>query len=152
MSDDFAIVSIVKGMTFVLIELESLDALESVTLAGKTLTIDGLDQAWDDTFVGSYFFVRIGRGDSELESIRTRMIEGPLEDPATGSAASDLAAYLTLQDGIPGQTSKYKIIQGVEMGRRSEILVDVQLGDDGSVAKVYLSGGAVAVMEGRVTV
>src|ERR1051325_6530797 len=56
--DDFAVVSIVKGMTFVLVELESLDALELVSLAGQSLMVPGLDAGWDKTFIGAYFFVR----------------------------------------------------------------------------------------------
>lgn len=42
--DDFAIVSIVKGMTFVLVELETLEALEAVTVAGEGIVISGLDE------------------------------------------------------------------------------------------------------------
>lgn len=53
-------------------------------------------------------------------TIRTRTILGSLEDPATGSVASGLAAYLSLMEGKPGQY-KYNIVSGVEMGRRSEI-------------------------------
>jgi PhzF family phenazine biosynthesis protein len=151
-SQDFAIVSIVKGMTFVLIELESLEALGTIALAGKSLVVDGLDEGWDATFVGTYFFVRTGKSEGGVNSIRTRMIEGPLEDPATGSAASDLAAYLSLQDGRPGETLSYQITQGVEMGRRSEISVDVEMAQDRSISRVFLGGGAVEVMEGKLTV
>lgn len=139
-------------MTFALVELESLQALELITLAGTTLAVEGLDHDWADTFVGTYFFVRTGETKEGAKTIRTRMIEGPLEDPATGSAASDLAAFLSLQEGGPGETLKYEITQGVEMGRRSEIIVDVEMAEDMSISKVYLGGGAVQVMEGRLTI
>ncbi|KAF2027920.1 Diaminopimelate epimerase-like protein [Setomelanomma holmii] len=146
--DSFPIVSIVQGMTFVLVELDSLEALEQVDLAGQTLEISGLDEGWDQTFVGTYFFVRLGKSASGVIEIRTRMIEGPLEDPATGSAASDLAAYLSLKEGKPKETSRYEIVQGVEMGRRSEIFIDVEMDTGGDISKVFLEGGAVPVMEG----
>ncbi|KAF2450357.1 phenazine biosynthesis protein-like protein PhzF family [Karstenula rhodostoma CBS 690.94] len=141
------IVSIVKGMTFVLIELESLDALQKVQLT-TTVTVDGLDQGWNETFVGTYFYVQTSNSGG-VRQLRTRMIEGSLEDPATGSAASDLAAYLSLLDGKPGQTLEFAITQGVEMGRRSEIAVSVLMGTEKGIETITLGGGAIPVMEGR---
>jgi PhzF family phenazine biosynthesis protein len=85
-------------------------------------------------------------------TLRARMIEGTLEDPATGSAASDLAAYLSLKTRKKEKTLRYEIVQGVEMGRRSEIFIDVEMARDNTISKVYLEGGAVQVMEGRLTV
>ncbi|EUC37976.1 hypothetical protein COCCADRAFT_84244 [Bipolaris zeicola 26-R-13] len=150
--NDFPIVSIVKGMTFVLVELESVEALAVVSLAGQSLAINGLDEGWDETFVGMYFFVRVANKDQGVTALRTRMIEGPLEDPATGSAASDLAAYLSLTEGGANKTFQYEIVQGVEMGRRSEILIDVDMNENGSISEVRLEGGAVQVMKGQVVV
>ncbi|KAF3033020.1 hypothetical protein E8E12_000986 [Didymella heteroderae] len=150
--EDFAIVSIVKGMTFVLVELESVEALAKVSLAGKSVQIDGLDQGWNETFIGTYFYVRTGKSASGATQVRTRMIEGPLEDPATGSAASDLVAYLSLNEGKAGETLQYELVQGVEMGRRSEISIDVVMAKDGGIETVYLEGGAVQVMEGKLSV
>ncbi|KAH8634920.1 hypothetical protein IG631_10320 [Alternaria alternata] len=139
-------------MTFVLVELESEEALGMVSLAGQSLKIRGLDQGWDQTFIGTYFFVRTGKSNEGVTRVRTRMIEGPLEDPATGSAASDLAAYLSLTAGRESKTLKYEIIQGVEMGRRSEIFIEVEMTEDGAVSQLFLEGGAVQVMEGRLTI
>lgn len=150
--EDYPIVSIVKGMTFVLVELESEEALGLVSLAGRSLVVDGLDEGWDKTFAGTYFFVRTGKSAEGATRLRTRMIEGPLEDPATGSAASDLAAYLSITEGAPNKTLRYEMTQGVEMGRRSDIFVEVELKGDQSVSKLYLEGGAVEVMEGRLTI
>lgn len=149
--EDYPIVSIVKGMTFVLVELESVETLAKVSLAGQSVEIDGLDQGWNETFIGTYFYVRTGKSENGATQIRTRMIEGPLEDPATGSAASDLVAYLSLSEGKAGETLKYELVQGVEMGRRSEIFIDVVMAKDGGIETVYLEGGAVQVMEGRLT-
>jgi len=68
----------VKGMTFVLVELESLEALERVGLSGFSLSSEdvGLDEGWSRTFVGMYFFVRCGNGPDGESQLRTRMIEG----------------------------------------------------------------------------
>lgn len=144
--------SIVKGMTFILIELESVEALGLVSLPGRSIILDELDEDWNDTFVGMYFFTRMGKSAEGVTKLRTRMIEGLLEDPATGSAASDLVSYLSLIEGHAHETLKFHITQGVEMGRRSEIFVDVVLAADKSISKVHLEGGAVAVMEGRLRV
>lgn len=138
-------------MTFALIELESIEALGLVSLASASLVVDGLDEGWNKTFIGTYFFVRTGKKDKGATTLRTRMIEGPLEDPATGSAASDLAAYLSLDGGCAGETLKYEIVQGVEMGRRSEISIEVHMDAAGSISEFHLEGGAVQVMEGRLT-
>jgi PhzF family phenazine biosynthesis protein len=138
-------------MTFVLVELDNLEALNLVALAGSSIKISGLDEGWDKTFIGTYFFVRTGKTSEGATVVRTRMIEGPLEDPATGSAASALAAYLSLDEDRSG-VRRYEIVQGVEMGRRSEIAIEVEKDGSGSISKVFLEGGAVRVMEGRLTI
>lgn len=75
------------------------------------------------------------------------------EDPATGSAASTLGAYLALQSGQPGKTYKFNIEQGLEMERDSEIGVEVSLDQTGkAVNKVRLSGTAVQVAGGTIVV
>jgi predicted PhzF superfamily epimerase YddE/YHI9 len=117
-------------MTFVLVELDDLEALRLVSLAGGSLTIGDLDSGWSETFMGAYFFVRTGNSHAGAATVQARMIEGPLEDPATGSAASALTAYLSLKEGIPGGSLGYELIQGVEMGRRSEIHIGKSMSKD----------------------
>ena len=111
-----------------------------------------MDQGWNETFIGLYFYVRSGQTESGATQVRTRFIDGPLEDPATGSAASDLVGYISLNEGKAGEILKYELVQGVEMGRKSEIFIDVVMAKDGGIETVYLQGGAVQVMEGRLTV
>jgi len=66
---------------------------------------------------------------------------GLLEDPATGSAAGPLAAYL-LQQGVLEEQAVLKIEQGTRMGRRSLLTV-------GFTPDAELSGPGVMVMEGK---
>jgi predicted PhzF superfamily epimerase YddE/YHI9 len=40
----------------------------------------------------------------------------------------------------------------VETGRRSEILIQVEMGNDNSISKIFLEGGAVRVMDGRLEI
>jgi trans-2,3-dihydro-3-hydroxyanthranilate isomerase len=67
-----------------------------------------------------------------------------LEDPATGSAAGPLGAYM-VRHGLmePGRLT---ISQGVELGRPSTLLVDVTRGEEG--LRVFVGGGVVKVAEG----
>lgn len=81
--------------------------------------------------------------------IRTRMfspLSGTVEDPATGSAATPLAALL-LSLGKE-QERRYDLVQGIEMGRPSRLLCSAHRAADGIRAKV--GGGCVPVLEGTV--
>ncbi|RHZ60592.1 PhzF family phenazine biosynthesis protein [Aspergillus thermomutatus] len=149
---DFPVFSIVNGMNQVHVELPSLEALAAVTTATGGEVISAgcgyLDEGWDAGFCVMYFYVRnVKDPQTGANTIRTRAILGNLEDPATGSAASGLAAYLSLMEGKPGQY-KYNIVQGVEIGRRSEIGVEVVVNQDKKIDTVELQGGAVKVSEG----
>jgi PhzF family phenazine biosynthesis protein len=62
---------------------------------------------------------------------------GVVEDPATGASAAAFGAYLR-QLGMIGRTASFMIIQGVDMGRPSEINVSVIKGEPG----VRVSGTA----------
>jgi PhzF family phenazine biosynthesis protein len=150
----FPIFSIVNGMSQVHVELPSLEALAAVTTAsgGEVISAGSgyLDEGWNAGLCVVYFYVRnVKDPQTGPNTIRTRAILGNLEDPATGSAASGLAAYLSLMDGKPGQY-KYNIVQGVEMGRRSEIGVEVVVNQDKKIDTVELQGGAVKVSEGSI--
>jgi trans-2,3-dihydro-3-hydroxyanthranilate isomerase len=71
------------------------------------------------------------------------------EDPATGSAAGSLGAYLVQHGKLtPGQT--FYIQQGVEMGRPSHIEVEVSQTGKKLVSRV--SGAAVKVFEGTIRI
>lgn len=150
------VVSPVRGMSFVCVELEGLEVLGLVGCGGLR-AVARLDAGWDVGFVGMLFYVRTGGGEGEDEEeggrkvvrVRTRMIEGLLEDPATGSAACALGALLSLRAGE--RRVFYEVIQGVEMGRRSDIGMAVTLNEalDG-VETLELSGSSVKVMEGKV--
>jgi trans-2,3-dihydro-3-hydroxyanthranilate isomerase len=71
------------------------------------------------------------------------------EDPATGSAAGSLGAYLVQNKKLsPGQT--FYIQQGVEMGRPSHIEVEVSQSGKKLVPRV--GGAAVKVFEGTIRI
>jgi trans-2,3-dihydro-3-hydroxyanthranilate isomerase len=86
----------------------------------------------------------------EGEGLRTRMfspLSGTIEDAATGSAATPLAALLL---SLGAETEKrYDIVQGVEMGRPSRLLATARRTADGIRASV--GGHCVPVMKGEVS-
>jgi PhzF family phenazine biosynthesis protein len=143
------IVSPVLGMNFVCVELEDLETLALVECTGKRPSAK-LDREWNVGFVGALFYVKTGEDDGgKRVKLRTRMIEGAMEDPATGSASCALSAFLSLK-GREKQIA-YELTQGVEMGRQSDIGISVTLNDglDG-VERLVMSGSSVKVMEGKV--
>lgn len=159
--DMFPIISIVHGMTFVLIELESLEALAAARLANQTANVMAnsgiLDAGWEyDSALCMYLYVRRAETSSDSnETIRTRMLIRGLEDPATGSAASALTGYLAMkEESTEGHSRHWKIVQGVEMGRRSEIGVNVEIeaSKNTGAMRITLSGTAVVVSEGTIRV
>ncbi|KAL8793626.1 MAG: hypothetical protein Q9195_003778 [Heterodermia aff. obscurata] len=151
----FPVVSVVKGMTFILIgfpqgggQLEKLQVGRQLTYA-ETLS---LDKEWLPSFIAPYFYEILSEQEGKTLRIRARMIEPTIgEDPATGSAACTLAAYIALQRGEAGMTYRFNIEQGVEMARDSNIGVEISLDEHGrAVKEIHLSGSAVQVTEGTI--
>lgn len=69
-------------MNFAMIELKSLEELAAVTLPGMELNFS-LDADWNVGPCFSKFFVRMPDQGDGVRRLRTRMIEGSFEDPAT---------------------------------------------------------------------
>ncbi len=90
----------------------------------------------------AYCFVVSGSGKAHTRG----MLPWELyEDPATGSAAGSLGAYLVKHAKLsPGQT--LTIAQGVEMGRPSHI--EVEISTKGKKLVPRVSGAAVRIFEG----
>ncbi|KAM0265631.1 hypothetical protein ACHAQJ_000065 [Trichoderma viride] len=150
--------SLVKGMTFCLVELPSLELLAEVGTDGSVFKAeDFLDDGWQNGFIGRFYYVRTGTAAADngipVVQLRTRMVSHGFEDPATGSASSCLAAFLSTQGGDKQTTPtrRYNFTQGVEMGKESSIVVGVNL-KDGALDTVTLAGSAVQVMRGHVTI
>ena len=151
------LVSIVKGMSYVLAQLPSVDPLlQSLVAQDQRIDHDAIhfDDGWTPSFTGIYYYVIESREVSKAHTsnyrIRTRMLEPSVfEDAATGSAASALASYLALKEGKPGGAFDFEIEQGVEMGRASQIHVHLLLDAQGTAVKsITIGGRAVLVTEG----
>ena len=78
-------------------------------------------------------------------------LDGVPEDPATGSANTALAALLASLDPKPDGELRYRIAQGVEMGRPSVLEARVEK-RGGAVTAARIGGTSVLVGEGWIEV
>ena len=172
----YPLVSPVKGLCFALVDLDSIDALGRGVVQTREMTEihdRGLDKDWQPAFMGAYYFVvhdaKTSADGIHTLNIRTRMFCHDVpEDPATGAAACTLAGYLSIRRRQPmdqdapwmshalvetaSQTKyRYEILQGVEMGRKSSIVVEVIMksAQGTEIDQIKLQGQAIKVMEGK---
>ena len=85
-------------------------------------------------------------------AFRARMFApggGTYEDPATGSASAILASQLLATGELSEGTTAIALRQGVEMGRPSEIGLEVDVAD-GALTAVRVTGSAVRVSDGQI--
>jgi trans-2,3-dihydro-3-hydroxyanthranilate isomerase len=133
------------GLPFVTAELASLDELARAKPDSAAFAAGVERHRPANGFFSLHLYVR---DPADPSQVRTRMF-APLsnipEDPATGSAAAALAALLAGFDG-PDQDQRYDIVQGVEMGRRSDIVATVSAG------RVRVGGPCVPMQRGVLTV
>lgn len=73
------------------------------------------------------------------------------EDPATGSATAILAAQLHAAGRVPPGTTRVTLRQGVEMGRRSDLVLTIDAEAAGPTA-IRIRGAAVEIGAGRIRV
>lgn len=84
-------------------------------------------------------------------AFHTRMFAGHVgipEDPATGSAAAAFAGAIMRFDSPMAGTNEYWLEQGLEMGRPSNIRLELDV-ENGVLAAARIGGYAVKVAEGR---
>jgi trans-2,3-dihydro-3-hydroxyanthranilate isomerase len=96
-----------------------------------------------------HLYARRGGDATQLAARMFAPLGGILEDPATGSANAALAALLTSL--APGENAdlSYEILQGVEMGRPSQIIASARKTAEGPVLAT-VEGSCVNVLRGSV--
>jgi trans-2,3-dihydro-3-hydroxyanthranilate isomerase len=113
--------------------------------------------AWQDTIAGywaPHVFPFTYETESQGTQVHARMFApamGIQEDPATGAAATAIAGYLNARDRGADGTMRWRIEQGLEMGRPSLIEVEADR-KDGALTAVRVGGPAVLVSEGTIEV
>jgi trans-2,3-dihydro-3-hydroxyanthranilate isomerase len=74
---------------------------------------------------------------------------GMAEDPATGSAAAAFAGVLMQFEPLGDGEHSFVIEQGYEMGRPSEIALQIVI-QSGALASAEIGGGAIVVARGEI--
>jgi len=137
------------GLPFLFAALRDRAALERAR--GRGEGVDALVEAGlnPDVFV----YVRDGAASDGFD-VRARMfapLDGVPEDPATGSANCALAGLLASHDPRTDGEIRYRIAQGVEMGRPSVLEARVAK-TGGRVGEIRIGGDSVMVSEGTIEV
>ncbi|OWV87057.1 PhzF family phenazine biosynthesis protein [Rhizobium sp. R635] len=138
------------GLNFAVAELNGLEALSAArpNLAGFQAAAGRQTTSGHDFSLFVY-----ARTAEDPWKIRARMfapLDNVPEDPATGSASAALGAYLVSLAPEADMNVRITVEQGVEMGRRSIIALDV-VKSGGIVTDVVISGSCVFVMRGEIT-
>lgn len=132
------------GVPFLMVPVRNLEALSRARLSLADW------ERWIAPSEGPHLYVIALDADAP-SSFRARMFAPALgvpEDPATGAAASALAGYLAAREPSPNRTRRWRITQGVEMGRPS--LIELEADErHGVVSAVRVGGGCVLLGEGR---
>jgi len=100
--------------------------------------------------IPSNLYVYCNGGEAADADFHARMFapnSGIWEDPATGSAIAAFSGWIASHAMAETEHRAFKIEQGYEMGRPSQIFLDVEK-RDGDVANAGISGSAVIISEG----
>ena len=137
------------GTPFVIAEVASVDALSraSPDIGAFRAAAERFPEV--ATRFSLHLYARRGGDATRLAARMFAPLGGVLEDPATGSANAALAALLTSL--APGENAdlSYEILQGVEMGRPSQIIASARKTAEGPVLAT-VEGNCVNVMRGAV--
>jgi trans-2,3-dihydro-3-hydroxyanthranilate isomerase len=139
------------GLPFVIAELADLDALGRAQ--PDSAALERLVPP-DGSTPDIHLYVRTPADDPQGLDIRARMfapLDGVPEDPATGSANGALAGLLASLGGPADAELRWRIGQGVEIGRPSLLEARARR-SDGEVAGVWIGGESVLVSEGTIEV
>lgn len=136
------------GPSFLYVPLASREALARARV---------MEPHWSNLFDGlgtrmAYMYVR--GGDASDTSYRARAyapLDGIPEDPATGSATAILAAQLLAAERLADGTHRWKLEQGYEMGRPSDLWLEADVAGAKLVA-VRVAGQAVQISSGMLDI
>lgn len=137
------------GLEFAVAELESLDALAAAVPNPALFREAAGNRSEDNHDFSLFLYVRSKEDPWHFRARMFAPLDNVAEDPATGSASAALSAYLVSRAPGDDGVQRVTIEQGVEMGRRSIIEIDVTKAG-GTVTDVRISGSCVLVMRGEI--
>ena len=134
------------GLPFVMLEVKGLSALERARA-----NIGGLEALLAEDVRPSVYLYTWAADRSEIRARMFAPLSGVSEDPATGSAGCALAGMLAHHDAQSSGAFKWRIRQGVEMGRPSTLIASAEK-HAGIVRGTWVGGACVLVSEGLIHV
>jgi trans-2,3-dihydro-3-hydroxyanthranilate isomerase len=132
------------GPSFLYVPLKTREALARARV---------IEPQWSEVFATpgtrmAYIYTR--GGDAAETAYRARAYaphEGIPEDPATGSATAILAAQLLAAEKLKDGTHRFRLEQGYEMGRPSDLWLEADVAG-AKLTAVRVAGQAVQIMSG----
>ncbi len=145
---DLPIQAVSTGVPFLYVPIRSLEAIGRCRI--NQVALAGLFEGGEQVMV--YMFVT--ETTTPNAQLHARMFAPHVadipEDPATGAGAGPMGAYAARYQVLPRQPHmRFIIEQGIEMGRPSQIHVDVRTEGE-AITGVRIGGRAVIVGEGEI--
>jgi len=139
------------GLPYLVIPFSRVDLLEDLT-SDRALALARFAETYG---ADSAALVAPGRSGAIPDAdVHVRVLSDPRtgtsEDAATGSAAGPICVFLGYLAGRREAAHRVVIEQGVEMGRPSRLVAEVDFGKDGEPTAARVSGRVVPVAEGWV--
>jgi len=137
-----------SGVPYLVVPLRDTD-----TLARAELDLQRWREILRDSWADQIYLVAPLDGPTGTR-YRARMFApamGIMEDSATGSAATAFPGWLVPRLGLKDGVLTANIEQGIEMGRPSTLMIEVEL-KAGAITAVRVGGTAVAIAEGQIRV
>ncbi|WP_438751896.1 PhzF family phenazine biosynthesis protein [Pararhizobium sp. O133] len=137
------------GLPFAIAELDDLETLGKACPNTAAFAQAGRRYSAEEDQFALFLYTRLPENPWHLRARMFAPLDNIIEDPATGSASGALGALLTSLLPEKDIVIDITIEQGVEMGRRS--LIDVQVRKaGGKVSGVRIAGRCAAVMSGMI--
>ncbi len=134
------------GVPFIMIPVKNLETMANL----KIPSTENWQKAFRDC-PSDAVYVYTDETVNPNHHVHARMFSpllGVPEDPATGSAAAAFSGVAVAFEQPPNGTHQLVIEQGYEMGRPSQIALDIDV-MNGAATHVRIGGGAVIISEGK---
>jgi trans-2,3-dihydro-3-hydroxyanthranilate isomerase len=135
------------GLPFCFVQLTSNEAVDRATINRAAWT-STLSRAWSPHV---FFFSGDLRQGGKIHARMSAPALGLEEDPATGSACAALVGAMASKHDFNGPAYRLSILQGVAMGRRSDIEAVARKSDD-VVTSVSVGGATTYMASGEIDV
>ena len=131
------------GVPFIMVPIKNLAAIQFIKITDSS--------AWSKAFGATPVFTYTDETCDPANHVHARMFSpamGMVEDPATGSAAAAFSGVAVAFEQPANGSHQLVIEQGYEMGRPSQIAVDIDV-FNGAATHVRIGGSAVIISEGK---